>query len=64
MEIPEIGQRYKHTSGAEYTVVLIANISATRELYPITVVYTGEDGCIWARPLNQWYRSMTLMVEL
>ena len=64
MEIPKVGQRYKHTNGTEYTVVLIANANANRELYPLTVVYTGQDDNVWARPLNQWYRSMTLMVEL
>jgi hypothetical protein len=55
---PAPGSRWRHHSGAFYEVVLIANLPNS-ERYPETVVYRGENGQTWARPLSDWHRSMT-----
>ncbi len=55
-----IGTRWRHTNGCEYNIVLIANeFSTNLEKYPVTVVYTGDNGKVWSRPLSDWDRSMT-----
>lgn len=55
------GSEWVHRNGNKYTVVLIANkFTADPERYPETVVYKGENGKFWCRPLSDWYRSMTL----
>ncbi len=53
-------QVWKHKSGSFYRVLLITNEQSTREEYPITVVYKGQDGVVWSRPLSKWHDSMTL----
>lgn len=54
--------RWKHRNGNVYTVLFIANhASENEERYPKTVVYQGENGNIWSRPLSDWHRSMTFL---
>lgn len=55
---PKSTWKHKHT-GNKYTVITVSNESATREDYPVTVVYQGEDGEIWSRPITRWYESMS-----
>lgn len=51
---------WKHEpSGRLYQVLTITNEFATREDYPVTVVYMGSDLKVWSRPLSKWYDSMT-----
>lgn len=56
---PAIGSLWQHYNGAEYEVILIANLHSQREEYPVTVVYRGvSNQLVWSRPLSDWYRSM------
>ena len=57
--IPEIGSTWKHRSGRIYTVVFITNVGFINQKYPVTVVYRGENGNVWSRPLSDWDGSFT-----
>ena len=57
----QVGSVWRHTNGNRYTVVCIANENTERpESYPVTVVYRGDNGRIWCRPISEWHRSMTI----
>jgi hypothetical protein len=59
---PAGGTRWQHGNGNQYTVLLVSNEDSTRpEEYPPTVVYQGDDGKIWSRPVSRWYGSMTAL---
>lgn len=58
VEYPEIGSIYKHHNGNEYTVLQIANTHAESEDYPITVVYQGNNGKVWAKTLDNFNNKM------
>lgn len=56
--VPE--SQWRHHNGNLYTVLLIANEHTQRpDEYPVTVVYRGENGRVWSRPLSRWAASMT-----
>lgn len=58
--MPDVGSKWTHTNGNLYEVIAIANKDTEYpDKYPITVVYKGENGKIWSRPLSDWSRSMT-----
>jgi hypothetical protein len=64
IEIPRPGSVWKHTSGAHYVVLLIANKHSEQpDRYPVTVVYRSIDQRVWSRPLSDWFRSMTILPE-
>lgn len=50
---------YIHHNGNEYEVIMLANKQSTRPEYPITVVYSGENGHIWAKTLDDFNKKMT-----
>lgn len=57
-----VGKQFKHKNGNIYTVLLLTNTDSTPERlkdHPIDVVYMGQNGKIWSRPLNDWDRSFT-----
>lgn len=57
---PAPGTGWQHANGNRYTVLAIANGESTRpDEYPVTVVYRGENGQVWSRPLSRWHASMT-----
>lgn len=59
-KVPGLGTRWVHTNGNVYTVFLITNLKSDRpEKFPVTVVYEGQNGNVWSRPLSQWHRSFT-----
>lgn len=58
---PEVGSVWLHTNGNRYTVTGRANDDSTRADYPPVVLYRGEDGRHWAKPLAEWHRSRTLI---
>lgn len=62
-----INSRWRHYNGAEYKVIVIANNQGDdktkRDKYPPTVVYQGTNGKYWARPMDDWHRSMKLIIE-
>lgn len=62
-ELPPVGSKWKHHNGNVYTVKGYANEKTTSDKYPVTVIYQGENGNIWCRPLSDWHRSMTDCTE-
>lgn len=57
---PAPGSRWVHKNGNEYEVLMLANErTLDPDRYPVNVVYRGNNGRIWCRPLAQWHRSMT-----
>lgn len=52
------GSRWIHHNGNEYTVTLLANMDSDKPEYPPTVIYQGDNGKVWSRPLTEWHRSM------
>ncbi len=57
--VPKIGDRYKHRNGNMYTVIIIANEFSDRDEYPVTVVYQGDNGKVWAKPWHNFISRMT-----
>jgi NTP pyrophosphatase (non-canonical NTP hydrolase) len=57
-----VGAKWRHTSGRIYTVLMLTNLP-DEERYPLTVVYQGENGKMWSRRADDWYRSMTLVPD-
>ena len=63
-DIPVINSKWRHYNGNIYTVIELTNLhSENFDKYPITVVYKGENGKIWSRPLSDWSRSFTKFKE-
>ena len=63
-DIPLAGSKWKHKNGNTYTVSCIANFfSEDYEKYPPTVVYTDNDGKVWAVPLSNWHNRMTKITD-
>ena len=61
---PRIGSAWVHTNGNKYRVIGIANRDSQHlDKYPVTVVYVGPNGKMWARSLEDWYRSMTQLED-
>jgi hypothetical protein len=54
IKIPEINSKWKHKSGKTYTVLMITNENATKQDYPITVVYKDNENNVWSRTLEKW----------
>lgn len=60
--MPKVQGRYRHPNGAEYVVIAIANEHSDREdEYPPAVVYQGDNGRVWTKPLKDFIRKMTLV---
>lgn len=59
VEEPAIGSVWMHRNGNLYRVLFLTNGSDRPATYPRTVVYEGENGARWSRPLADWHRSMT-----
>lgn len=59
MTNPNPGSIWRHTSGAVYEVLLLANEEADDpQKWPTTVVYQGlVSRKVWARRLSGWHRS-------
>lgn len=56
--VPKAGHKYQHINGNIYTVVAIANMRSERPEYPPTVVYEGNNGLVWCKPLTNFIRKM------
>lgn len=55
---PVVGSQWKHhVNDITYTVTAIANIPATGT-YPTTVVYTGPNGKVWAKTIENFLTTM------
>jgi hypothetical protein len=61
---PKENQVWRHIrNNTLYKVLLLTNEAATKDTFPVTVVYVDYDGKIWSRPLSEWLESMELVVE-
>lgn len=56
---PKAGEIYIHHNGIIYQVLYIANEESTNESYPETVVYQGNNGKVWTKPLNNFLEKMS-----
>jgi hypothetical protein len=54
------GTKWKHyKSQMQYVVLALTNEHSTDlERYPVEVVYSGPNGRVWSRRLDDWHRSM------
>lgn len=53
--------RWQHDNGNYYTVLMVTNLKSKRYEYPPTVVYLGDNGNVWSRPVKDWFKSMRLV---
>ncbi len=58
-EVIQIGARYRHYKGNEYTVLAIARHSETLEEMVVYKALYG-DGQIWVRPCRMFIESVTV----
>lgn len=59
---PQIGSTWRHYNGNLYTVEGFTNENTERpEKYPVTILYRGENGHVWSRPLSRWIDSMSFV---
>lgn len=53
---------WKHYNGRLYSVLTVTNMYSQNPDYIPQVVYQGfTNGHVWSRPVNDWFRSFTLM---
>jgi len=52
------GSQWQHKNGAKYTVVGIANMHHANPDYPITILYVGRNGYLWAKTLDSFMEKM------
>ncbi len=52
---PAVLSRWKYKIGMEYTVICVTNTAVSRGNHEPQVVYQGDNGNIWSRPLSDWY---------
>lgn len=54
----------RHHSGRVYDVMFIANdVPDPRPEFPVTVVYMGADGKVWARPLATFRKKFEVVYD-
>jgi len=57
-----LNRLYQHHSGRFYRPTLVANgLTSRPHKFPVTVVYQGTNGLVWARPLDEFVEKMTLV---
>lgn len=64
--IPNIGSQWQYGSSQSkriYTVILIANEHFDTPAYPITVIYLGRNGRIWAKNITVFLKTMRKFKE-
>jgi hypothetical protein len=53
------GSRWTHKNKRmTYTVLFITNLRGNILAHPPDVVYLGDNGLVWSRPLTTWHESM------
>lgn len=57
--MPKKLEKWQHNNGTIYTVDCIANHASNNPDYPVTVVYIGPNGNLWAKPLDNFLQKMT-----
>lgn len=58
-QMPQKDSKWQHRNGVVYTVLGVSNTESVNEKHPPDVIYVGESGSLWSRPLSDWHRSMT-----
>lgn len=53
-----IGSKWQHLNSRVYKVIHIANQASTNPDYPVTIVYIGDDGLVWCKPLENFICKM------
>jgi len=53
------GSQWISNNGIKYTVVGIANTRFANPDYPITVLYVGRNGHLWAKTLDNFMEKMS-----
>lgn len=56
---PQPGTWWQHQNGHVYHVVAVTNTTHAHPDHPPQVVYRGEFGRWWSRPLSTWHEKMT-----
>jgi hypothetical protein len=57
-----IGSKWRHKNGDIYFVCGLANLDATSEKYPVTVIYTNiKTKSLYTRLASGWHKSFTLI---
>lgn len=59
----KIGNVLKHHSGNVYIVIEIANETHSSEKFPVTVVYRGANGNVWARKLSDMIGKFSILYD-
>lgn len=58
-KIPIVGSQWQwRESDRIYTVIAIANRDSTNLVYPVTVLYLGRNGKLWAKPIDTFLKTM------
>ena len=57
------GSQWQHENGIKYTVVGIANTHHISPDYPITILYVGRNGHLWAKVLDNFLEKMSPIDE-
>lgn len=59
MSIPKVGSTWRRKGpkwyGFKYTVIAVTE---RRTNYPVTVVYRGDNGKTWTKPIDRWPGSL------
>lgn len=61
MRTPQPEDCYQHMNGNTYEVILVANQHSVRPDYPTTVIYSGLNGKVWAKTLDNFLSKMTYL---
>lgn len=61
--MPKLHDVWKHLeSGITYMVVMLSNTESNKpETFPVTVVYSTNEGSVWSRPLDQFMEKFELV---
>lgn len=55
---PQFGSAWQHHTGRVYTVLGVANTENLNPKYPVTVIFVGRTGNLWAKPLDNFLEKM------
>lgn len=56
--VPAFKATHRHAKGGLYMFVTMCTVEADMS---VAVLYQGQDGRLWVRPLNQWYDRFTAL---
>ena len=55
---PKFGSAWQHHSGRVYTVLGVANTTHLDCKYPVTVIFVGRNGNLWAKTLDNFLENL------